>query len=187
MRTVPVLALQILLLLWAVPFIVQHQRNRGRPIVVKAQAARWGMLLQAIAFAVAWFHPQLMGVWGNFPAWRMVATLVFGACALAFAYAAVFTLGKQWRWDAALIEDHELVQSGPYALVRHPIYASVIAMLLATGFAVSGWAQFAIAAVLVIAGTEIRVRAEERLLANRFGPQFNAYRARVPAYVPFLR
>lgn len=186
MRKVPEIVLVCILVLWTVPFVVQHIRNRARPAVVRAPAARWGILLQALAFAAAWFHHSA-GPVDSFPIWRMAAVVVFGTCGLAFGATAVFRLGKQWRYDAALNADHELVQSGPYALVRHPIYASVISMLFATGFAVSGWLQFAIAVVLVIAGTEVRVRAEERLLLDRFGPQFAAYRARVPAYIPFLR
>ena len=50
---------------------------------------------------------------------------------------------------------------------------------------VSTWTAFAVAAVLFAAGTAVRVRAEERLLAATFGERFDEYRARVPAVVPW--
>ena len=81
-------------------------------------------------------------------------------------------LGRQWRIDAGLSADHELVTRGPHRVVRHPIYTSML---------------FAIGAVCFVAGTEIRVHIEEKLLAARFGEQFTAYRRRVPAYVPSVR
>jgi len=71
--------------------------------------------------------------------------------------------------------------------VRHPVYASMLGMLLATGFAWSSWPQLLAALVIFLVGTEIRVRAEDGLLAGRFGESFTAYRSRVRAYIPFLR
>ena len=106
---------------------------------------------------------------------------------MALAWVATHHLGKHWRYEAALSEDHELIQTGPYGWVRHPIYASMLGMLLATGAALTWWPIFAAALVLFLAGTEIRVRAEERLLAERFQDSFFSYRSRVHAYVPFIR
>lgn len=63
----------------------------------------------------------------------------------------------------------------------------MLGMLLATGFAWSWWPLLLIALAIFLVGTEIRVRAEDRLPADRFGDSFAAYRSRVPAYIPFLR
>jgi protein-S-isoprenylcysteine O-methyltransferase Ste14 len=49
------------------------------------------------------------------------------------------------------------------------------------------WRWAAVSLVLFVVGTEIRVRAEDKLLASRFGPEFAEYRRKVPAYVPFVR
>jgi protein-S-isoprenylcysteine O-methyltransferase Ste14 len=87
----------------------------------------------------------------------------------------------------ALIADHELIRRGPYSLVRHPVYLSFFGMTLAGALAATSWRVTAVCLVLFVAGTEIRVAAEERLLAERFGAEFARYRAAVPAYLPFLR
>jgi protein-S-isoprenylcysteine O-methyltransferase Ste14 len=60
-------------------------------------------------------------------------------------------------------------------------------MLLGTGLLIAGPVVTLAACVLFIAGTEIRVGVEDRLLASRFGERFHAYRNAVPAYIPFLR
>src|SRR5258706_6458491 len=111
--------------------------------------------------------------------------MILAPACVALAWSAARRLGKQWRFQAALSEDHELVQSGPYRIIRHPSYASMLGMLLATGLVWTWWPMFAGALVAFLIGTEIRVRAEERLLAERFRDSFTEYRSQVRAYIPF--
>jgi protein-S-isoprenylcysteine O-methyltransferase Ste14 len=86
-----------------------------------------------------------------------------------------------------LYSDHELIRTGPYALVRHPVYASLLAILLSTLFLLTRWPWSALSLTLYVIGTEVRIWAEDRLLASRFGEEFAAYRKDVPAYLPFIR
>ena len=83
--------------------------------------------------------------------------------------------------------DHELVQSGVYGIVRHPIYTSMLLVVTATCLMLAPLYLLPTSLLLYVAGTEIRVRAEEALLAGRFGEAFAQYKSRVPAYVPFLK
>jgi len=117
----------------------------------------------------------------------LIASMILGPPSVALAWVAARHLGKQWRYEAALVEHHELIQSGPYRWVRHPIYLSMMGMLLATGAAWTWWPMLVAAFILFLAGTEIRVRAEDRLLAERFQESFLAYRSRVRAFIPFIR
>ena len=110
-----------------------------------------------------------------------------GSVSVALVWSAVKNLGKQWRVDAALNQDHDLVKTGAYSLVRHPIYASMLGMLLASGLMWTWWPLLPVAIAVFLAGTEIRVRDEDRLLAGRFPEPFAFYKARAPAYIPFLR
>lgn len=94
------------------------------------------------------------------------------------------TLGKQWTVEARLIKGHELITAGPYGVVRNPIYLGMFGLLVATGLALSQpWAMLA-AIVAFLVGNRIRIRAEERLLRESFGPQFEDYARRVPAFLP---
>jgi protein-S-isoprenylcysteine O-methyltransferase Ste14 len=63
----------------------------------------------------------------------------------------------------------------------------MLGMLLQTGLAKTWWLLFVLGVIFFVIGTEIRVRAEERLLAERFGDEFTRYKATTPAYMPFLR
>jgi len=96
-------------------------------------------------------------------------------------------LGRQWRLDAGLNADHELVTSGPYRLLRHPIYTSMLCVLCGTGWLLTLLPMLLAAVIVFMVGTEIRVRIEDRLLGERFGEPFGQYQRRVAAYVPFLR
>ena len=95
-------------------------------------------------------------------------------------------LGKQWRIQAGLFSNHELVRTGPYRVLRHPIYVALLGMLIGTGLVVSWWPIVVLAASLFVAGMEIRIHAEDALLADRFGEAFEKYRATVAAYIPLL-
>ena len=72
-------------------------------------------------------------------------------------------------------------------MIRHPIYASLLALTVATGLLMTQWLWLLAALALFVAGTEIRVRTEDELLESRFGAEFREYQKRVPAYVPFVR
>ena len=93
-------------------------------------------------------------------------------------------MGKQWALAARLVEGHTLIQDGPYRFVRNPIYTGMFGLLIATGLAMTRPIPLLLATVLFAAGTYIRIRTEERLLRQAFGPEFDDYARRVPALIP---
>jgi hypothetical protein len=78
-------------------------------------------------------------------------------------------LGRQLRVDAAIDATHELVRSGPYQFVRHPIYTSMLCVIVRTGLMLAPAYLFLPGLALFLVGTEIRMRTEDRLLESRFG------------------
>lgn len=103
-----------------------------------------------------------------------------------FCYAAARTLGKQWALVARVIHGHQLVQQGPYAVVRNPIYLAMLGNVVATGLAFGTWLSLLGAIGVFAIGTEIRIRSEEKLLREAFGVEFEEYARRVPALFPRL-
>jgi len=172
-------------ILWSLAFIKPRKQAAGQQAVVAAPVAKWGILLQMFGFALVWAYIRPVG-FQKAPA-SLVVSMILGPASVVLVWMAARHFGKQWRFEAALIQDHDLVRTGPYRFIRHPIYASMLGMLLATGFAWTWWPMFAGAVVAYLAGTEIRVRAEDRLLEERFQEAFVAYRSRVRAYIPGLR
>jgi protein-S-isoprenylcysteine O-methyltransferase Ste14 len=170
---------------WAYPFIFRAPHVQKRASITVATPTRVGLLLECIAILLAFVfrmpptHPP--GVW------RTAAAAICGPIAAVLAWTSVTRLGRQFRVHAGLYHDHALVTTGPYAIVRHPIYASLLAILLCTLLLLTPWQWIALSLALFIAGTEIRVRSEEQLLASRFGEEFEVYRKSVPAYIPFVR
>ena len=84
-------------------------------------------------------------------------------------------------------EDHRIVDTGPYGIVRHPIYTGVIIALLATA-AAEGRITALVGGVLVIFGIWLKANSEERFLTAELGQNlYGSYCRRVPMLVPFLR
>ncbi len=170
---------------WTMAFVKPRKEAAGQKQAASAPASKWGIVLVTVAFALIWMWVRPAGMQKSMPS--LIASMVLGPLSVALAWAAAWRLGKQWRYVAAVSEDHELIQTGPYHWVRHPIYLSMLGMLMATGAAWTWWPMWIAGAVTFLAGTEVRVRAEDRLLEDRFQDSFRAYRRRVPAYIPFLR
>ncbi len=170
---------------WGYPFIIRAPHRQKRQSVANRGATLAGLALECAAITIAWIERLPLNHQPGTV--RMIGSMICGPVAAVLAWGAVKHLGRQFRLQAGLYVDHELVRTGPYGKVRHPIYASLLAILLSTLLLLTKPLWIAVSLALFIAGTEIRIRAEDRLLASRFGAEFEAYRKTVPAYIPFVR
>jgi protein-S-isoprenylcysteine O-methyltransferase Ste14 len=166
---------------WFTPFVLAHRKVASASMVDKR--SRWGVLLQLSAYTLLW---QGQFWTRQFPPWRLVVCIALFGLAILLSWTSSSALGRHLRVDAALGAEHQLIRSGPYGLVRNPIYTSMLLVLCATAVVVTPWQLFVPSLVLFVIGTEIRVRTEEVLLAARFGEDFQQYKRSVPAYIPFL-
>jgi protein-S-isoprenylcysteine O-methyltransferase Ste14 len=115
--------------------------------------------------------------------WAMVGLTAAG---FLFSTWARLSIGRLWSGHITRKEDHHVVDTGPYALVRHPIYTGLITAALATSVATGTMLAMAGAALLTL-GFWMKARAEERFLRDELGPEaYDAYARRVPMLVPFL-
>lgn len=146
---------RILTILGAVLMFVQFPRG-GRPILF-------------------WLTP----LWLD---WLLVAVVVGG---IAFAWWARVHLGMLWSARVTRKSDHRIVDTGPYGIVRHPIYTGILTSLYATTLSFPGPFNVLGAVILTIAFV-IKARVEERFLMEELGSEaYGEYRARVPMLVPF--
>jgi protein-S-isoprenylcysteine O-methyltransferase Ste14 len=104
---------------------------------------------------------------------------------LAFAVWARVTLGRNWSGVVTLKEGHELVQRGPYRLVRHPIYTGMLIMFFATALMQSHVAGF-VGVLLMFTGFWIKLDREEKLMLQQFPERYAAYQQRVKRIIPFV-
>ena len=156
-----------------------------------------GFTLMFVSLGQAWSPVPLVPlreailVFGFAQLWELPLAALWGcallaAAGLALAWWARLHLGGLWSSGVTRREDHKLIDSGPYAFVRHPIYAGLflgaVALLGISGrtFAVIGFA-------LVVVGIVLKARLEERFLREELGMDvYGAYAKRVPMLVPGL-
>ncbi len=165
--------------------------RRGRQAEAGAQVAggsRLGIGLQAAAFllvALGPLRPTLQAASAASVGAAVVVAVLAGSCVGIFL-SAVTAMANNWSITARMRRDQDLVTWGPFAIIRHPIYTGLFAMLLAVAVAFGHWWGLILAIPLFAYGTWIRVREEERLLHARFGQQYEAYAARVKRFLPRL-
>ena len=110
---------------------------------------------------------------------------VMALAALFLALWARLALGRNWSGMVGLKDGHELVTSGPYAAIRHPIYTALILLVLATVL-MNRTALALVALVLMTLSCWIKLRAEEDMMSEAFPDAYPAYMARTRRLVPGL-
>lgn len=185
MRRIACIQILVCWIVWWYPFLFRAPHVQKRPSITLAWPSRIGLVLETAAFFLAvLFHVPFDSPIST--VWAIVA-MIPGPIAVWMGWTAVHHLGRQFRIQAGLYEDHQLVRTGPYDVVRHPIYSSMLALLLGMVIAMTPLLWAVVAVTLYIVGTEIRVRTEDGLLRSRFRNEFAAYYRKVPAYIPFVR
>jgi protein-S-isoprenylcysteine O-methyltransferase Ste14 len=114
--------------------------------------------------------------------WTGITVTVAG---LLFAVWARVHLGRNWSRSVTLKRDHELITSGPYALVRHPIYTGILSGFLGTALAI-GEVRGVLALAIFTVALSIKLRLEEKWMRGQFGDAYAVYSSRVHALVPFV-
>lgn len=179
---ITVIALNVLVLLF-IPF------EFFTPGVKEISRQRWATFLALGVVAVlCWFLPYAdrrgLFVWPESEALRY-SGLVAVAVGLALRVAGTAQLGQHFSGFVAVQEEHQLITTGCYRWIRHPIYTG--SLLAFAGFFLVFRSQVIVVALpLYLAGTLWRIMDEERLLAEVFGPVYAHYRARTWRLVPFV-
>lgn len=107
---------------------------------------------------------------------------IFGAVLAIFSRA---MLGRNWSATVQLKQDHELITSGPYRLVRHPIYTGLLILFLGNAIMVGDWRGL-LAVAIVFVSFWRKFRVEESWLSQHFGEPYRLYQARTKALIPMV-
>ena len=175
----------VFLLYWRIKAIGTKSVERLEPPVSRTLRALVFLfviiLLMTTRIPVPWLYWQLWpsGLWSF---WIGAAVTVGG---LLFAVWARLHLGRNWSQAVTIKQDHELITSGPYAVVRHPIYTGTATGFLGTAVALSqirGFIGFALVLLVFLA----KLRMEEQWMRAEFGETYAAYAHHTAALVPFL-
>jgi protein-S-isoprenylcysteine O-methyltransferase Ste14 len=183
----PAAAIMLMWDAWVVSWIIAvlwSRRTAARPPALD-QLIHWlptavGVLLLAFGsigthFAPLWRLPDVAG-------WALA-----GACAagLLFTWWARVSLGSLWSGSVGRKDDHTVIQTGPYRLVRHPIYTGLILAAFAQAIQI-GMAANLLGALLMAFGLWLKARLEERFLSQELGAAaYSDYKRRTPMLAPF--
>lgn len=180
----------VLAIYWVAAIIYERLTHRVKQIKKRTPAMYfWGPRFVIIAFVV--ISLLLLRSHNLFariipaPSIGAVLGIAIAAVGILFAIWARVHLGSNWSMQAMVKKRHKLVTTGPYAIVRNPIYSGIIAGFLGSFIAVGD--TFTL--LLLIMGTSfclLNVYLEERLMLEAFGKQYLDYRKRVKRLIPFI-
>jgi protein-S-isoprenylcysteine O-methyltransferase Ste14 len=139
------------------------------------------VLLWSTRIPLPWLYLQL---WPRdlLPFWLGAAVTIAG---LLFAVWAREHLGRNWSRSVTIKQDHDLITTGPYAVVRHPIYTGILAGFLGMAIAISQVRGF-IVFLLIFVAFWIKFRMEEQWMRSQFGEAYATYARQTAALVPYL-
>lgn len=177
------IAFGVLWLVWALrvkPAQVRESLGSRFSHIIAAVAAFYAMFSGDVP--LGWMHIRIIPR----ELWIEVLGIALTVAGMAFAIWARAYLGGNWSSNVTVKVDHQLVRTGPYRWVRHPIYSGLILAMIGTALnrrTVRG----VIAIVLLWVAFTLKSKIEERFMEATFGPEYDEYRRGTGALVPRLR
>ena len=115
-----------------------------------------------------------------------VVGVVLFVAGLALRWWAIITLGRFFTVDVVIEKDHEVVERGPFRLVRHPSYTGVLLAFVGYGLTLRNWAALLVTIVPIFAAFIRRMNVEEEALSQALGARYANYMGRTKRLVPFV-
>jgi protein-S-isoprenylcysteine O-methyltransferase Ste14 len=175
-------------LLWALYWLAAARS--AKPVRTREPLlARLAFIAQALLTAILLGHRPWSGwlgiqvIYGGWARYDIAVILI--VIGLTIAIWARRILGGNWSGSVTVKEGHELVQSGPYQYVRHPIYSGLLLMILGTGLA-SGRVHGLLAFPITLVAFWIKSRVEEHWMTAEFGERYAAYKKITWALIPYV-
>jgi protein-S-isoprenylcysteine O-methyltransferase len=174
----------IVALIWIIAAFGNKAATSRQPTTSRAVQ----VILEVIAFFLLFDSETAVGPLGWFFLPHSVLVSAIGLAltviGLAFAVWARFYLGRNWSASATVKQDHELVRSGPYALVRHPIYTGICLAFLGTALHV-GQVRALVGLLFSATGYKLKSLTEESMMERQFA-DYKQYKREVKGLIPFV-
>jgi protein-S-isoprenylcysteine O-methyltransferase Ste14 len=145
--------------------------------------------LAGVAFALLFSGHTRVGRLGERflvrDAWLEAAGLALTYAGAAFAIWARRSLGGNWSAEVSLKTDHQLIRSGPYAYVRHPIYGGLLLTVIGTAVVIGEWRGL-LAILIVAVAHALKAKREEAIMVATFGDRYQRHRRETGFLLPRL-
>lgn len=167
--------------------------NAARAKTTAQRQSFASMMAYRIPTGLGWWLLVITPSWSPFLRQQLVprtvmldtVSVVLCVCGLIFTIWARRTLAGNWSSDVTFKQNHELIRSGPYRIVRHPIYTGLLVMFLGTALHI-GQTRGVVSLLLISLGFWIKLRQEERLMMQHFPDAYPSYRREVKALIPLV-
>ncbi len=192
------LRLMVLLLLSCAFLISGLYRKRARieKEFIKRQEEGWLAVVLRVAAAFPLvlmiildiFVPQFMG-WSktNLSNWLRVVGITLALLAVLWLWWVFRTIGNNISETVLTKESHELITSGPYRWIRHPLYAGALVFLFSISLVFEDWVIFAYTLAGLLAFRLLVIPTEEEKLLETFGEDYECYQSRTGSLFPLIR
>ena len=175
----------VVFLLWFVTAI-RSKRTTQSHEPIASRAAVWIVWLGwLLMFGHGMNIPWLQQRFAPMTDTAAYAGFAIALAGMGLAVWARFLIGQNWSALIELKADHQLIRTGPYSIVRHPIYSGFMLATLGTAIAygeVSGLVGF----ILVLGAWGYKAQLEERVLREHFGAEYERYQQEVKGLIPFV-
>ncbi|MCI0432576.1 MAG: isoprenylcysteine carboxylmethyltransferase family protein [Gemmatimonadetes bacterium] len=173
----------------------RHRARRDGDVIARSREAGW-LIAGRLSIALPLFlsvlayiaNPRWMA-WSAFaaPVWLRHAGVVVGVVAIPAVWWVFSSLGRNVSETVLTKREHALVTSGPYRWIRHPLYATGIAVFSSIGLVAANAFILIMASIALLAIRVVVIPREEAALLDRFGASYRAYMARSGRLLPRLR
>jgi protein-S-isoprenylcysteine O-methyltransferase len=171
---------------WTLSELRVLSRNRGGTGENYDRGSRvWVVLLVGLgliaASGLAWAPVGQVHGW-----WPVSVGLALGICGIALRQWAVATLGRFFTTSVEVQPGHRVIDTGPYATVRHPSYSGTLLTVVGLTFALGNWLSCLVATAFAFAGLAQRIAVEEQALAAHLGSDWTAFAVRRKRLIPLI-
>ena len=196
MKIETMLRLMVLLLLGSAFLISGIYRSRARKEeFIKRQEEGWLAVVIRLGAALPLLTMILLDIffpeWASWsktdlPNWLRIVGMTLAVGAVLWLWWVFHTIGNNISETVLTKESHELITSGPYRWIRHPLYTGALLFLFSLSLVFEDWVIFAYSIVGLLAFRLLIIPAEEKQLLETFGEDYECYQSRTGAFLPWI-
>ncbi|MCI4345599.1 MAG: isoprenylcysteine carboxylmethyltransferase family protein [Thermoplasmata archaeon] len=161
------------------------RRGSAREAFRSDQGSRTVILIGILVSLTAVFEFARFG-FATFPLYAVYLGVGLAFLGIGVRQWAIAVLGRYFSTSVRVLEDHRVVRTGPYRLVRHPSYTGVLLTIVGIGIAGGSWEGLLLLLGVSALVFGYRIRVEERLLEARLGDEYRAYERETKRILPYL-
>lgn len=166
-----------------------RQRLQRKKDIVKSgdKASVWLLIILIaigyfLAFRIGMTHVGRIYHWDTFFAIGALLSVL----GLVIRITSILTLKQHFTYTVTEIEDHELIETGLYKIIRHPGYLGQVIIFIGAATSLSNWLSIVLMFIPVLCGYLYRIRVEERFMIKQLGPKYLEYQKRTRRLIPWI-